>query len=185
MKRFSKLRVKIGIDGAQATGKTTLHQSLRARLESVFSFIPEASRVIAPSFGVHSAADWVQLLNNREMLGAFFSAEEAWLLREEDTAESYIVDSSLWLTAAYRRYFGYEIKIDILRMRCYDLLLYCPLDAALAVDDGFRFLEGQREIDMIYRDLADTHFSGTFVELPGIAFRTEAAIAAISAVCGE
>ncbi|MDZ4802001.1 MAG: AAA family ATPase [Bryobacteraceae bacterium] len=157
--------MRIAIDGAQSTGKTTLHQTLKQCLSGLLSFIPEASRVLASSFGIRAAEDWPTLLSDHKRLSEFFDAEERWLIEVEDANCRFIVDSSLMLIAAYRSYFDCSAGCDLLRERSYDLILYCPVSSD-AINDGFRFNHGRTEVDELYRSVVRTHHQGMFVELP-------------------
>jgi hypothetical protein len=76
-------KVRISVDGAQSTGKTTLVEYLKGFYKDHFVYIPEASREIAPSFGVHNSLDWAELIRDPERLRCFFDREEQWLTEQE------------------------------------------------------------------------------------------------------
>jgi nicotinamide riboside kinase len=177
-------RLRIGIDGAQGTGKTSLVAALREHYGGRFEYIPEAARIIGPVFGVHVAADWPALLADKERLEAFFDAEETWVTARERAAGSFIIDSSLWLVAAYRAFFACREGVRAAASQTYDLLLCCGLSSPV-VDDGFRFAEGQSEVDARYRRLLGQSFQGTTVFLPSGESRVGVAIDSIDRLVAQ
>lgn len=171
-------KIRIGIDGAQGVGKTTLLADLAAEFGTQFEYIPEAARIIAPLFGVMSAEDWQPLLADQARLEEFFGAEQAWLIEREERARWFMVDSSLWLIAAYRERFGCGDGVSVARNRNYDLLLYCAAEDRPR-PDGFRFTEYRDEVDATYRALVGRYFEGALVKLPEGSRRLAVAIEAI------
>jgi len=169
--------LRIGIDGAQGTGKTTLLGIMAAHFGKTFSYIPEASRVVASRFGVGSSSDWPALLADRHRLEEFFRAEEEWNIALEDASGAFLVDSSLWLIAAFRQLFECESGLNRALGRSYDILLYCAPTADVEAD-GFRFLTGRDEVDRNYRDLV-SRFPGQFEKLPSGQARGRTAISLI------
>lgn len=136
--------MRIAIDSSQSTGKTTLLCQLsKTHLHLRYSFIEEASRYVAPKFGVLTSTDWQRLLEDKIRLRQFFEAEESWQLEHEKNETSWIIDSSLFLTAAYRIFFGIEVDLSLLSSRSYDLILYCPVGSSNVVENGFRFGVGR------------------------------------------
>lgn len=158
------LTLRVAIDGAQSTGKTTLWQQLRGHYGSYVQFIPEASREIAPGFGIASATDWSLLLANPTRLQAFFEAEEKWLVRQE-CSDRFVTDSSLYLIQAYRRVFNFQINETLLESARYDLLLYCTV-VSPPTEDGFRFLERREQVDATYRNIVGDRCKQALIELP-------------------
>lgn len=169
--------VRVAIDGAQATGKTTLLRQLQAHFGPRLTYIEEASRVIAPEFGVIAKDDWPKLLTNAERLQRFFEREEEWLSCQEEMSGRFVVDSSVYMVHAYRTLFGALAGVHLRNQR-YDLVLYCPLIGEGQLD-GFRFLEGRDAVDRIYRTVVASHFDGEFIELPAGEQRLQAAAARI------
>jgi nicotinamide riboside kinase len=171
-------RLKIAIDGAQSTGKTTLLKELASYFGSRFAYIPEASRIVAGRFGVHASSDWNELFSKKELLNEFFFEELRWQREQESQAESFIVDSSLLLVAAYRLLFGIHEAQEEFVTEPYDLILYCPvLDPG--IEDGFRFLSKRQDLDSIYRQLISEYHPSSFLELPPGEARLQAATAAV------
>ena len=169
--------LRIAVDGAQSTGKTTLIEQLATHYENQFSYIPEAARQVALEFGVQNADDWPALLNDRDQLREFFSEEERWLIAKEKCG-SFIVDSSWLLIQAYREYWECPRDRSLLTRARYDLVLYCPPTNAF-VEDGFRFCQGRLEVDQIYRRIAKQSLDGKLVTLPCAEPRLPFAIRAI------
>jgi|HubBroStandDraft_4_1064222.scaffolds.fasta_scaffold142261_2 nicotinamide riboside kinase len=176
------LKLRVAIDGAQSTGKTTLWQQLREHYGSYLQFIPEASREIAPGFGIASATDWSVLLANPLRLQAFFEAEEQWLVRQE-CPDRFVTDSSLYLIQAYRRVFNLPVNETLLESTRYDLLLYCTLVSPPS-EDGFRFLGRREQIDATYRNIVGGWCKPAFIELPSEA-RLQSAIRLIDIALTE
>ncbi len=172
------MRLRIGVDGAQGTGKTNLLARLRRHFAEKFEYIPEAARTIAPAFGVCTDADWPTLLGDKPRLEAFFNAEQEWVIAHEDSAGSFMIDSSLWVVAAYREYFACRPGITVAVSRTYDLILHCGPSGPL-VKDGFRFAEGQLQVDECYRRLVRHSFQGSIVFLPSGESRISRAIESI------
>lgn len=185
MSKGSKLvNLRIAIDGAQSTGKTTLQAGLRSSLGSEFLFIPEASRIIAPRFGITEATHWEPFLKDKERLALFFEAERLWQLEQETDASDFIVDSSLFMIAAYRLLFGIKTEIAPFLSAVYDAILYCPvLDEPK--EDGFRFLRGRAKADQTYRALIAQYFRGSFFRLPSGDSRLIAALTLIRRLQSE
>ena len=165
MRHTSARKLRIAVDGAQSTGKTTIFDSLERSFRTSFTFIPEASRSIAPKFGVSRASDWPRLLSDADALRAFFNAEEEWQRSAEDRSNAFVVDSSLLLVQAYRQRFEPGYRLQETFANRYDLILYCPV-AEEGISDGFRFLNGRAEVAYIYESIALKHFRGTFTRLP-------------------
>ncbi len=155
--------LRVAIDGAQSTGKTTLWRQLRDHYGTQFDFIPEVSREIVPRFGILSATDWPVLLADRVRLLAFFEAEEQWLIKQE-RSRRFVTDSSLYAIQAYRSVFHFPINGPILEFPRYDLLLFCAL--VPFSPDGFRFLEHREHIDVAYRQIVGTRCKEALVILP-------------------
>ncbi len=175
--------MRIAIDGAQSTGKTTLLCQLsKTHLNLRYSFIEEASRHVAANFGIVTAADWQKLLGDKDRLRHFFDAEESWQLAHEKMGTSWIIDSSFFLTAAYRKFFGIEINLPLLSSRSYDLILYCPVESCNMVENGFRFSVGRAEVDRIYREIISCYYFGKILELPGGTMRLALAVSAIDSL---
>jgi nicotinamide riboside kinase len=156
--------LRVAIDGAQSTGKTTLWRQLREHYGTQLDFIPEVSREIAPRFGIISVTDWPVLLADRVRLLAFFKAEEEWLMKQERSSR-FLTDSSLYAIQAYRSVFHLPINRAILEFPRYDLLLYCALASQFS-PDGFRFLEHREHVDAAYRQIVGACCKQTLVELP-------------------
>jgi nicotinamide riboside kinase len=140
--------IRIAIDGAQSTGKTTLVARLEESDGTRLSYISEASRAIASRFGIAFAGDWDQLIADKGQLSRFFDCEERWQRAKESEAHDFVADGSLLLTAIYRSYF--RAPEPPLLVPPYDLVLYCSPDLPFE-DDGFRFARGRDEIDTLYR----------------------------------
>jgi hypothetical protein len=170
--------VRIAIDGAQGTGKSTLLDQLAAHYRDRFFFIPEASRHVAPGFGVTSAETWSSLLADPVRLSEFFEAEEKWVIEREEAVADFVIDSSLWVVAAYRKYFHCGGDTRLAESREYGLILYCPITGAPELD-GFRFVQGQHEVDQAYRELVSANFGGQISILPPATDRFWAAVAEI------
>lgn len=158
-------RLRIAIDGAQATGKTTLYRHLESRYREHFAFVPEASRVIAPAFDIRSEIDWQRLLSDHGRLEAFFTQEEAWQERMEQSP-MFVVDSSMYMIQAYRRYFGHGVARRDLSDK-YDAILFCPTINAAYTSDGFRFEIGRERIEQLYLDVTREDYSGAVYRMPG------------------
>ncbi|NOS70154.1 MAG: ATP-binding protein [Verrucomicrobia bacterium] len=169
--------LRIAIDGAQSTGKTTLWSQLQDRYGNQFSFVPEASRHIAKRFAVNTATDWQPLLANKDRLRSFFEQEEEWQV-EQEIKVPFIADSSLFLIQAYRITFGVPTNDSVLSTAKYDLVLYCP-PVSNFVADGFRFETQRDRVDQAYREITRSYFRGRLVELPTNGARLEQAVAAI------
>ena len=179
------LTVRIAIDGAQSTGKTTLFELLRLAFSGDLAFIPEAARVLAPEFGVQRAEDWPQLLSDKTRLQKFFDAEEEWQLKQQIASSAFVVDSSLMLTWAYRRHFQCSEPAHPDLAGHYDLVLYCPLRHP-SHNDGFRFVVGRTSIDSHYKRIAQSVFVGKLVELPeSPSLRVSVAEQAIKSLLGS
>jgi nicotinamide riboside kinase len=174
--------VKIAIDGAQCTGKTTLFEQLQqTQLSETFRFIPEASRSVAEEFGIRSTTDWPLLLSDHERLGQFFLREERWLATESGVLERFIVDSSYYLIQAYKCHtLGQKFDLPSTAPE-YDLILYCPCTNDFQ-DDGFRFSTGRDGVDRAYRDAMSTIRATRVVELPVGVARKQIALDAIADV---
>ena len=169
--------MRISIDGAQSTGKTTLHLMLsKTLLGSRYIFIPEASREIAPMFGVRTAHDWPKLLTDEKRLKEFFDAEENWQLERQGAGDRWITDSSLYIIAAFKLFFGLAVDKTLLASNLYDLILYCATKDSALEKNGFRFLQGRDEVDSIYRGLISTFYRGAFFELPSGPGRMDVAL---------
>jgi nicotinamide riboside kinase len=176
------IQLRIAIDGAQSSGKTTLWTQLEQLYATDFVFIPEAARQVAPSFGVEAAGDWSRLLGDKNRLEAFFCAEEKWQ-GEQECRERFISDSSLYLIQAYRRVFGLQQNERVLQQTRYDLVFYCGINLPVS-DDGFRFVKCRDEVDLVYRELLASRFLGLVVELKAEQ-RLRHAVAAIDAIILE
>ncbi len=166
--RSSRGRARIAIDGSQCTGKTTLYRQLSStHLNVRYKFIPEASRQIAPKFGVLTSRDWPNLLNDKVKLREFFEAEESWQFQQEENITYFVIDSSFYLIAAYRMFFGIEVDFSLLSLKRYDLILYCPMDCCEPLEDSFRFITGREDVDKKYQEIISRCYSGKLVTLPG------------------
>lgn len=174
---------RIAIDGVQSTGKTTLFERLRARFGSRFGYVSEASRAVAPGFGVHRASDWDSLLNDQDRLRKFFAALEQWQVQAEDAHDAVIIDSSLFLHFAYKQVLLGESDPELAIRRGYDLILYCPTGTAF-VEDGFRMATGRDAVATAHREALQQHFDGTFSRMPMGDARYPAAFASVLAVAG-
>jgi nicotinamide riboside kinase len=174
--------MRIAIDGAQSTGKTTLFNHLmEIPLLKSFRFIPEPARSIAKEFGIESAADWQPLLNDAARLSEFFRREEEWLAKEEETSVPFIVDSSFYLIQAYKScMLKQEFVLPTVSPQ-YDLILYCPCTNDFE-DDGFRFSMGRQAVDQTYRDALSVIPVQHFIELPIGADRNRVALESIAAI---
>jgi nicotinamide riboside kinase len=176
-----KSSVRIAIDGAQSTGKTTLQAKLIEGFGSVLRPVPEAARIVAREVGLHSSADWATLLQDKARLESFFLKQEAWQADAEAQAGSCVVDGSRGLMTAYRRVFLGGASPAIPR---YDLVLYCGLDIPFC-DDGFRFSEGRERVDELYRNFVAPKIvvsPDRFVTLPAGPDRWSLATAAVRVV---
>ena len=156
---------RVAIDGAQSTGKTTLHDHLRKVFSDAFVFVPEASRVVAPQMGVHSRADWEELLANPDRLAAFFDKEEEWLASHHTLDADILVDSSWYMIQAYRKVFSSTSKQRREHHPVYDLVLFCSTDCP-GEQDGFRFLKGREEVEQIYLTMVSSWPILDFLVLP-------------------
>jgi nicotinamide riboside kinase len=163
--RRKTTRLRIAIDGAQSTGKTTVFNHLRNAFRSAATFIPEASRKIALDFGVAQTSDWPELLSNPSRLREFFDAEEKWQRSAEDASDMFVADSSLLLVQAYRCHFEQDYRFHCTFGSRYDVILYCPLSEG-GVSDGFRFLDGRPAVAKAYEAIVLEQFHGDFIELP-------------------
>src|SRR5262245_27232761 len=142
--------MRIAIDGVQSTGKTTLLDELRVTFGNRASYVAEAARILAPSFGVHHASDWAKLISSPERLHNFFRAELAWLRESTVSDGIVIVDSSEYLVCAYAAVLLSDARFGaILESTRYDLILYCPT-SVLPVEDNFRFLNHRTTIAAYY-----------------------------------
>jgi nicotinamide riboside kinase len=157
--------LRVAIDGAQSTGKTTLWEQLQDRYSCKLVFIPEASRQIAPRFGIRGAPDWPALVSDMLRLGTFFAAEEEWQLNQELCDVGFVSDSSLYLIQAYRLAFGLPVNEVVLKHARYDVLFHCPVANSFR-PDGFRFLARREEIDAAYTRIVSERFAGHVVKLP-------------------
>lgn len=166
--------LRIAIDGAQSTGKTTLLNFLAHAFPDDFRIIPEIVRIVGSEFGLHTEHDWVAIKKDPERLAALFRRHATVLAAVEDDSPSFILDSSFHLHESYRRYFNLPEIFPDYRDR-YDLIFFCPSDEIPYMDDGFRFPEGRAEVERIYLDLIGTRHSGTFIRLPGGDLRFSAA----------
>lgn len=174
--------LRVAIDGAQSTGKTTLWRQLRDHYDTKLDFIPEVSREIAPAFGIINVTDWPVLLADRVRLLAFFEAEEKWLMKQERSSR-FVTDSSLYAIQAYRRVFHFPINKPILEFPRYDLLFFCALASPFS-PDGFRFSEHRERIDAAYRQIVGTRCKEALVVLPAER-RLDRAINLIDAALAE
>ena len=172
------MKLLVGIDGAQGTGKSTLISALKDHFGSRLGYVPEAARIIAPTFGVNCSSDWARLLADKPSLEQFFDAEERWIVSRQRAEGHLVIDSSLWVVAAYRQHFNCRSGLAPAREAKYDALLHCGVTEA-AKTDGFRFTTGQAEVDAIYRALVAESYDGLTVTLPAGLERIDAAIAAV------
>jgi len=156
--------LRIAIDGAQSTGKTTLWEQLRDHYGPKLRFIPEAARRIAAQFGVFNDQDWPSLVSDVPRLSAFFNVEEEWQMNQELCGGRFVTDSSLYLIQAYRVAFGIAINETVLRQTRYDIVFYCPVANAFKAD-GFRFVAHREEIDAAYTGIVTAGIAGHLVRL--------------------
>jgi nicotinamide riboside kinase len=156
--------MRIAIDGAQSTGKTTLFHALHASFQCDFTFIPEGARVIGPQMGIASPEDWLPVLSKQELLVEFFTRLRDWQIAQEAASTAFIVDCSFILHRAYRDYFGAsEVRFPESQ---YDLILFCPTGGVPFSQDGFRFERGREQVETRYLELVENRSYGTLVKLP-------------------
>ena len=170
--------IRIAVDGVQCTGKTTLFNALQVRYATRFTFIPEAARVVAPLCHIFTEADWQRVHADPDRLAAFYAIEEQWQMTAEDDAGDFIADGSLFVTAAYRQYFGLDPHIHLAVSRCYSILLCCCPSVTFATD-GFRFSRGRDDIDILFNNILEQHYTGSVIYLPSGPERPDAAIRAV------
>lgn len=154
----------IGIDGAQASGKTTCWNALKPVLSSSkVAFVPEMARIVAPQFGVEAVEHWDSLLTDEPRLREFFEAELALLRQLELGAQHAIIDSSALLITAYARIFLRE-RFAPPEWARYDWIFYCEPWPTPDVD-GFRFIRGRSEVDHAYREVVDQHHNSARLQV--------------------
>lgn len=170
-------KLRIAIDGAQSTGKTTLAAALQLELGPRMRLIPDAARAVALASGVATASDWEGLLADRHRLELFFGLEETWQASQEARPGSFVADGSRALIAAYRAWL--DCAPPRLVGPLYDLVLYCGIDIPF-VEDGFRFSRGRVEVDALYRARYAATAASRFVCVPPGAGRLPAAMAAVN-----
>lgn len=176
--------MRIGIDGPQCSGKTTLWSNLKQSQYihgDKFDYYPEISRVTAPKFGVQRSEDWRTLLLNKKHLRLFFDAEIEEIAFRESRSSNFICDSSLFLTVAFIRVFLNSTE-ELPEWGSYDLLFYCEPQSEF-VHDGFRFEEGRSEVETEYWNIIDDlgEHRPSIVKLPLMVNRLEVALAEIGA----
>lgn len=168
-------KIRIAVDGAQSTGKTTLVGKLAERYGDGFSYLDEAAIVVAPQFSVQREDDWAPLIRSPGRLQAFFDAEERAQRANERSARSFVADGSRLLIWAYRQHFLAPTPIPA---PTYDLILFCGIESEFT-SDGFRFAGGREAVDRLYRASVFGVLSERLVELPAWEMRYEAAFVAV------
>lgn len=147
--------MRIAICGAHGVGKTTLANALAKELK--LHLIEKVARRVAVGLGYASTKNIIaQDIISRE---AFQHAVlERQLLQEFFLyASGYVSDRSVIDIAAYTTWYsvpgwqGMQKSAIEYAQQNYDLLVYVPLGATLAKDDGFRLTDqkSQRQIDML------------------------------------
>ena len=155
--------LRIGVCGAQSTGKSTLASVLAERLE--LPLITEKARQVADIMGISSEEmlrrepPERQLEFQRWCLRAQKLAEESHH-RDGFVSDRTVVDNAAywlaWNHAQAGLYSRYHYLVDCYCWaKDYDLIVYCPPSGKEPQDDGFR-LPGrvyQKEIDLLIRTL--------------------------------
>jgi nicotinamide riboside kinase len=172
--------MRIAIDGASSSGKTTLLNELRPLLGPKVQCIEEASRFVAPRHGVAGPADWLRLIDEKDRLVEFFADIEDWQSRSEEHPH-FVVDSSMLIHYCYRRVFRSINTLDLAkRVSRYDLVLYCEI-GPVAQQDDFRTLHGREEFLQIYEGEVKPALADKLVALPWNSARALTALKIIEA----
>lgn len=147
--------MKIGICGAQSTGKSTLARALSDRLG--LPLIAEQARVVARGMGIYS--EEMLRRSTPEMQRDFQRACLEMQQRAESQHESFVSDRTVVDNAAYwlawnHNHANLYLRLDYLstckwHAESYDLIVYCPPTGDEPEDDGFRIPNQiyQAEID--------------------------------------
>ena len=156
--------MKIGICGAQSTGKTTLAKALAERLG--LPLITEQARVVAEKMGIRCEEDLRRLPPEKQI-----EFQEKCLAAQRDAENRYysgfvsdrtVVDNAVyWLVWNYAHAdlysrFEYLILCYAWAIQNYDLLVYCPSTIEQQPeDDGFRISTKsyQEEVDFLIETL--------------------------------
>mgnify|MGYP000882289039 FL=1 len=164
--------MKIGILGAQGTGKTTLAEALAKELG--YPFIREVAREVMGEMGVISPRE---LKGSPEKGRKFQMACLYRQIAEEEKHKNFVCDRTTIDSAAYWIKWHAHENSSQTNMRYYtlawenakkyDLLVYVPPEFPL-VDDGCRSIDKsyQREIDMLVRLFLHT-WSERFITVHG------------------
>jgi nicotinamide riboside kinase len=168
--------MRIGIVGAQGTGKTTLLEALRPKLPD-YKFIPEVARTIMKRMGL---IDLHSLKNLGPGYGLKFqlSCLIEQLSSEDSAGENFVSDRSVldsWVYCKYRFFEGISFNFWELYETCvlrqtklYDLIVYTPLEFP-PVSDGVRSSNQsyQRQIDTLIQGAISRFNPRNVVEVTG------------------
>ena len=159
---------RIAIDGSQSTGKTTAFEQIKSLLygNRDMHFIEETAGVVAKhKMNIKTDRDWEILLNDRERYKLFVSLLVAKQI-EEETAISFISDSSLYRIYAYAMENGVNVTDAELSKVKYDLVLYCPIEFEF-VHNEFRSIHLRENVDERLLSLIRKYHKGKFLEIKG------------------
>jgi nicotinamide riboside kinase len=158
--------MRIAIDGAQSTGKTTLWTDLKKQMAEPLIFIPEIGSLIGKNdYGIQSSKDWVGLLKNHDRCKKFIDNVIAYQLQQEDIM-FFIVDSSLYRVSTLAYLTNNSVsEIEMAKYK-YDLIFYCPIEFEY-VEDRFRTPYLRVESDQFLRNTIQKFHKGNLVEMSG------------------
>jgi len=160
--------MKIAIDGAESTGKTSLLDGLDRKAYQGYTFISEVGSKIACSlYGVSSPSDWESLFANSDRYYRFcrdiLSAQQT---AERNSQENYFIDSSIYRLYAYAFINGIRMDASLLKSFYYDIVFFCPIEFD-PIEDGFRTTSLRAQVDSTLRSLLDEYHKGEIIYLTG------------------
>ncbi len=156
--------MRIAVDGAHGTGKTTLLEALSTHIPS-WNIIEEGARELARDFGVSSTEDWESLYQDegrhRKFLLALVRRQE-----ERERTQPFLSDGSIYRIFAYARTAAIDIPSGPLLRARYDLIAYCPLDFPIK-KDGLRFTHARESVDDELRKIIVAFHRGPLILIRG------------------